>query len=557
MKRYSIYFLLVIPAVICGRVAVAQLDCTGVRQHEGDGMTLEFITAEVTAATDVGAPPGDTTRLFAAELDGRILAIDLSDNTVASVPFLDIQGSDVGRWEGGIFINDRCDGIGNGQCLLGFAFHPDYAQNGHFYVNYTRGSDRATLISRFTAVPPSAAVVDPASELVILELAPPGVIHNGGQLAFGPFDGYLYIAMGDGSPQDVQTPPGSSIRRGDDWNRSQDPTSLRGKMLRIDVDNATGGRNYGIPPDNPWVAPDDGVRDEIWSIGLRNPWRFAFDPDNGDLYIGDVGGEGDPNQSWEELNYRAADPATGITAGGENYQWRILEGTKVNYPSELESFGPGEQVGPLYMYPRVAASGFDGSSITGGVVYRGCRMPALGGTYFFGDWTRDWVATVRVEDGALSESPRDRTAELNAALGVGVMQALAFGTDARGEVYVSAWGSGGVLYRIVPTGDVLALSLPGDCNEDATLDLSDALCTLGVLFTGSPAVFPCGDGTLTDPGNIALIDWQPDGSVDLSDVLGILQFFFFGAGAHPLAVPGAETTECVAIPGCASQPGCP
>jgi len=897
-------------------------DCTGVVPINGDAFTLELVTSAVTTPVDVGGPPRDTERLFVGELDGRMLAIDLSDDTVSGTPFLDITS----RTSTTAF---------PGAGFLGFTFHPNYAQNGHFYVNYTRSpdTDGRVLISRFTATPPSSNFADPSSELLILELPKPNWGHNGGQLAFGPFDGYLYISMGDGGPQP------------DLLNHAQRTDILRGKMIRVDVDNPAGGNNYGIPAGNPWAAPGDGVLDEIWALGLRNPWRFAFDPQNGDFYVADVG-QGDPEgtDGREEVNYVAADSGTGITAGGANYEWRVREGNK---PFDNSApYGPGNRMAPIHEYSHDLG---EGCSVTGGVVYRGCSIPALHGTYFFGDWCSEWVKTLRVVNGTLTDL-QDRTAELNAGIAGSMGRILAFGTDGQGEVYISTMDSGAI-YRIVgipgpeppenpeipeafptvdgvlsaqekdaqflfrmecpvpggstllpttgapcpsgpalsadiyvswndngicfsadvsdnspmftqnspgpfvdlleepPTSEIIittdnsytlhvngqeigsdsewqqshlfnnlpllsgdnvitvactdmgagpgalfadvkidgnslstssqwkvaksvgagwkdvdfddstwaaateygaygaspwltgvadmplstdarwiwttdfvndnvayfrfafvlphdfpddingqdvfqscfnpngmstifndgggipgtggiwdivvetgngagpfvyrhggalllpgevatiqvagtrdasgyvvetcipwsiamddggyvptvgdihgvgfmllsfngptatlyttfgngantisqpatwprvqlgvgepvdsSLQLPGDCNQDAVLDLSDAVCGLGVLFTGLPPLFPCGDGSPTDAANIALIDWQPDGSVDLSDVIAMLQFLFFSADAHALAVPGSETTECVAIDGCQDNPNCP
>ncbi|MGD8490211.1 MAG: PQQ-dependent sugar dehydrogenase, partial [Anaerolineae bacterium] len=274
-------------------------------------------------------------RLFVVEQPGRIKIIE-EGNTLPE-PFLDITGLVVYGGERG---------------LLGLAFHPDYPSNGYFYVNYTRVEDGATVIVRYSVSPSNPDRADPNSASVLLEIPQPYTNHNGGQLLFSPVDGYLYIGMGDG---------GSG---GDPENNAQDTSTLLGAMLRLDVDSAT---PYAIPPDNPYVGVDG--RDEIWAIGLRNPWRFSFDRDNGDLYIGDVG-----QNEWEEIDYQAAG-----TPGGVNFGWRCKEGShEYNFVGDCLA---AELTDPIAEY-----SHDDGRSVTGGFVYRGQDYPALTGRYFYADY---------------------------------------------------------------------------------------------------------------------------------------------------------------------------
>ena len=238
-------------------------------------LTTVRVASGLSAPVFVISPPGDMQRAFIVEQPGRIKI--LLDGEILPAAFLDIT-------------NDVSYGGERG--LLGLAFHPNYENNGYFFVNYTNNSG-TTIISRFT-VTSDPDIADPNSETLILSITQPFGNHNGGMLAFGPNDGYLYIGMGDG---------GSG---GDPGNRSQDDGELLGKMLRIDID---GGSPYGIPEDNPFEGRGDPL-DEIWAKGLRNPWRFSFDRSSGDMYISDVG-----QNAWEEIDFQPAS-----SAGGEKYR---------------------------------------------------------------------------------------------------------------------------------------------------------------------------------------------------------------------------------------------
>ncbi len=224
----------------------------------------------------------------------------LSNGVINPVPFLDISGQISSGSERG---------------LLGLAFHPDYADNGYFYVNYTK-QNGDTQVSRFTRDPANPDIADPTSELPIIGYSQPFANHNGGCLAFGP-DGYLYIGSGDG---------GSG---GDPGNRAQNINLLLGKLLRIDVDNPSGGNNYGIPADNPFVG-NPNAKGEIWAYGLRNPWRFSFDFTDNNLWIGDVG-----QGNIEEVD------RTATTEAGFNYGWRCYEGSQ---PYNTENCPPQSEL---------------------------------------------------------------------------------------------------------------------------------------------------------------------------------------------------------------------
>jgi len=275
-----------------------------------------------------------------ATLDGRLFVLEqrgviwvIQDGVVLPDPFLDIR--------------DRVESSAFEQGLLGLAFHPQFLANGFFYVNYTRfGGD--TVIARFSAsADPNRA--DPGSELVLLVVDQPFANHNGGGLEFGP-DGFLYIGLGDGGSAN------------DPFGNGQSLDTLLGKLLRVDVDSA---EPYGIPADNPFAA--GGGRPEIWAYGLRNPWRFSFDPGTTDLYIGDVG-----QNSWEEIDYLPAG-----SPGGVNFGWNLREGRHPFASQATEGL-----TDPIAEY---ANSGF-ACSVTGGVVAREAALPEWAGVYLFGDY---------------------------------------------------------------------------------------------------------------------------------------------------------------------------
>ncbi|MDQ4079001.1 MAG: PQQ-dependent sugar dehydrogenase, partial [Chloroflexota bacterium] len=288
---------------------------------------------EMPIGIEVSGLPQDD-RMFVVEQAG-VIRIAQADGTLTEPAFLDIRDRvSVDDWEQG---------------LLGLAFHPNYRENGYFYVNYT-DNQGDTHVSRFHVRPDDPDQADPWSEFTLLYIPQPESNHNGGALAFGP-DGYLYVALGDGGAY------GS-------YFNAQDGTSLLGKVLRLDVD---GIPPYTVPLDNPYVD-DPTVLDEVWLMGLRNPWRMSFDRHTGDLFIGDVGlGE------WEEINLHPRD-----SAGGENYGWPCYEGTR---PFFSTNCGPREGYRfPIYQYPHDRHC-----AVIGGYVYRGDAYPMLRGHYLFAD----------------------------------------------------------------------------------------------------------------------------------------------------------------------------
>lgn len=350
------------------------------------------------------APSGD--RLFVVQRNGLIKVFDKRADVSTVSVFLDISGRVT---------------AGGEQGLLGLAFHPQFASNGHFYVFYTVETNsipQRIRVSRFTVSDQSAApnVADPSSEQIVLTVdqaaeGPPAANHNGGSLAFSPVDGLLYISVGDGGG-------------GNDPNgNGQNVGTLSGSILRIDVDNPDGARNYGIPADNPFVG-QAGARGEIFAYGLRNPFKFSFDT-NGDLWIGDVG-----QNAREEVNYLAVDYPD--YRNGPNYGWDCREGSLAGGGADAACNGVPVSafIAPVNEY------GLNGSqSITGGYVYRGTALPSLQGRYLFADFIAGLLW-------AYDSGTDARELLLDSDLNIS-----SFGRDGAGELYVADFG--GELFRIV------------------------------------------------------------------------------------------------------------
>ena len=356
---------------------------------------LSRLAGGLTLPSDLQHAGDGSGRLFVVQQTGRIQI--WRSGALLQRPFLDISERVLSGGERG---------------LLGLAFPPEFAMRRHFYVNYTdRQGD--TVVARYLLTSDSD-VADASSEQVILRIDQPYSNHNGGQVRFGP-DGYLYIGMGDG---------GSA---GDPQNNAQNRSVLLGKLLRIDVEGSS--TPYGIPPDNPF-AGGSGGQAEIWALGLRNPWRFSFDPETDDLWIADVG----QNRA-EEVNLTPAG-----SRGGENYGWDVMEGLQC-YPASSACSREG-LVLPILEYGRS-----EGCSVTGGFVFRGRRSPSLRGSYIYGDYCTGRIWGVR----------REGERWVNRLLLDSDLAISTFGEDEAGEIYV-ADHTGGAIYLIETAGESLSLS---------------------------------------------------------------------------------------------------
>jgi hypothetical protein len=373
--------LLIAPLPSCRRASQG----AGLPGAPVPGLRLELVASGLESPLWLTSPPGDP-RLFVVEQPGRIRLI--KDGRLLEPPFLDITSKVLWGGERG---------------LLSVAFHPRFAENGRFYVNYTSRPDGDTRVERYVA-PPDADTADASSAARVLEVEQPFPNHNGGQVMFGP-DGMLWIGMGDGGAA------------GDPFGHAQNRNTLLGNLLRIGVDSA---EPYTVPPQNPY-AGQRGRRGEIWAYGLRNPWRFAFDRATGLLYIADVG-----QDRWEEINVAPAD------SPGINYGWNRMEGKHC-----YGSLGCARR-GTLQ--PVVEYGHDQGCSITGGFVYRGTRLPDLGGHYLYSDYCAGWLRSFKYQRGSVVDH---RTWDVP-----NVGPILSFGEDAEGELYMLS-GHGGV-YRIAP-----------------------------------------------------------------------------------------------------------
>lgn len=380
------------PAIILLAVLGTLVAPTGLRaQTIPDDLQLTEVVSGLTRPLAIRHAGDGSGRLFFVEQPGRILVWDGSGTPSV---FLDIT--------------DRVENGGNEQGLLGLDFHPDYATNGFFFVNYTRAANprTRTVVARFQVSEGDPNRADPGSGTTILEVEQDFSNHNGGNILFGP-DGYLYVGMGDG---------GSG---GDPLDRSQDRGQLLGKMLRIDPDGSPDGASelcgleasYGIPPGNPYAGDGDGC-DEIWATGLRNPWRWSFDRKTGDLFIGDVG-----QSEAEEIDFAAAGVA------GLNFGWSCREGT---LEQNFNPCTPGPLTDPILTYLQSdGAAG--GCSVTGGYRYRG-GIAALEGLYTFADACNGnvWFA----EEAAPGEWSRTLWTSTGRTL-------VSFGEDEAGELYIA------------------------------------------------------------------------------------------------------------------------
>jgi len=343
------------------------------------------------------SPAGDTARLFVVEQNTARIRI-IKNGTVLPTPFLDIGPKASSGGERG---------------LLGLAFHPNYASNGFFYINYT-DNDGNTVIARYR-VSGNPDVADASSETVLMNVTKPFANHNGGMMAFSPNDDFLYIGMGDGGDAN------------DPGNRAQDGGVVFGKILRMNVGN---GAVFTPAPGNPF-SNNPSFLGSIWALGLRNPWRFSFDRLNGDLYIADVGQNAREEVSWQ----------SGDSSGGQNYGWRCMEGKICTGLSGCTCNSPALTI-PIHDYTHAGGN----CSITGGYVYRGAAIPELDGTYFYGDFCTGKIWSFK-RSGSGTAQLVDRTAELRPQAGGTINNITSFGEDDRGEIYIV--DRDGEIYKIV------------------------------------------------------------------------------------------------------------
>lgn len=343
-----------------------------------DGQARPLRLLELTYAKD------GSNRLFTVSQYGGIWCFENKPDVKKSHLVLDLRGK----------VYDWKSSGANEQGLLGLALHPNFKTNQQFFVYYSHPSEKKSVVSRFTMAQDDPNRADPDSELVLMEIDQPYQNHNGGPIEFGP-DGFLYVGLGDGGDRNDPKASGQNLSR------------LLGKILRIDVDNPADGKQYGIPGDNPFVNTD-GARGEIYALGIRNPWRIAFDRETGDLWVGDVGQE-----LWEEVNV--------VTKGG-NYGWSNREGS---YPfgNRPNVDGVPSPIDPVWEYDHRI-----GKSITGGRVYRSSRLKELAGKYLYADYVTGsiWALTY---DRVSGKATRNEQVILES------IPVLAFGEDQHGEVY--------------------------------------------------------------------------------------------------------------------------
>ncbi len=376
-------------------------------------LATEIVASGLNAVTYVTSAPGDTSRLFAIQQNGVIRVIE--SGVLLATPFLDLD----------IIIPDEPF---NG--LIGIAFHPDYENNGYVYLQHPRGgesSDRITIARYTVSADPNVAVMASREEILVLPYpALPGH-HVGGWIGFGP-DGYLHVPLGDGHTSGGEDGGGA---------RAQSLASPWGKVLRIDVNGddfpTDPDRDYAIPADNPFVG--QGGDEAVWALGLRNPYRACFDARTGDFWIADVG-----LSAREEIDFQPAD-----SPGGENYGWNCAEGTLCTSNANCDCVTDG-LTDPIFQYTHKL-----GCSISGGAVYRGCAIPGLEGTYFYGDWCSSRIWSLRYENGAVVDA-QERTAELDPPGDVTFDSILSISEGPYGELYIS---DDSRIYRIIPASGLV------------------------------------------------------------------------------------------------------
>ena len=440
-----------------GLTGFLYIACGGQNADAQTTLTTQLLANGFNKPVAAVAAPGDS-RVFVVEQNlGTIRIVDTGH--LLTTPFINVK--------------TKINSSGNEQGLLGMALHPDFLNNGYFYVNYTASGPSRTVVERYQVSASDPNVADPLSATPIISYNQPFSNHNGGDLLFGP-DGYLYIPTGDG---------GSA---GDPSCNAQNPASRLGKILRLDVDSAT---PYAIPASNPTAFT--GAATELWAIGMRNPWRSSFDALTGDMYIGDVG-----QNVWEEIDILAPSNV------GYNLGWKMMEGNTCFSTSNCSPSAPAcnssTLTDPVVTYSH-SSFGFS-CSVTGGGVYRGCKIPELFGTYFFADYCSNQILSFEWVGGAVTNQV-NRTAELAPGGGLNINSITAFGTDGDGEILIV--DQGGEIYRIVAASqppladcdmngkdDVCEITMnPSlDMNNNGTLDSCEVVCGFTQYGLGASGV---------------------------------------------------------------------
>ena len=454
-------------------------------------LTTELVTNGFTKPVEAISPPGDS-RIFVTEQNsGKVRIFD--GTSILSTPFINIKSKILSS--------------GNEEGLLGFAFHPNFnvsgaVGEGDFFVNYSASSPRRSVVARYSVSTGNPNIADPASEQIILSVSQPFSNHNGGCLRFGQ-DGYLYIGFGDGGSAN------------DPFCNAQNPTTMLGKMLRIDID---GGTPYAIPAGNPFVGNPNKL-DEIWSIGLRNPWRYSFDALTGELYIGDVG-----QGQREEVDI------AGPGIAKLNFGWKMMEGLNCfqtsGCPGSVTPCNDPSLTLPVAQYNHGGFGG--GCSITGGEVYRGCKIPDLFGTYFYADYCSNIITSFDFAGGTVNNQTV-RTGELAPGGGLSINSITSFGVDGDGEMLIV--DQGGEIYRIIAAvapsivdcdsngkDDVCEITMnPSlDGNGNGVLDVCEPTCgfsTYGVGASPTNYIALSGAGSTSVGGTAQVISTGALGSV--------------------------------------------
>ncbi len=458
--------------------AVTAATLAPVAHAGGPALATEIVASGLSSPTYVAAAPGDDTRLFIIQQNGVIRL--MKDGVLLPAPFLDLNS---------IVPNETYNG------LLGIAFHPDYETNGYFYVQHPRGSssssNRITVARYQVSADPDLADAGSREEIYVESFPNSPGHHVGGWIGFGN-DGFLYMGLGDGHTSGGESAGGA---------RSQSLSSPWGKLHRMDVngDDFPGDvdHDYAIPADNPFVGA--GGLESVYARGLRNPYRADIDRANGDIWIADVG-----LHAREEI-----DLIPGDSGGGQNFGWNCAEGTICTTNSNCNCVSDG-LVEPIYEYTHSL-----GCSVSGGAIYRGCAVPGLEGTYFYGDWCSRRIWSLRYEGGVVGDA-QERTSELDPPGAVSFGAILAVAPGPRGELYITDTSR---VYRIIPAGGIVddngngiadACEVPGDLNGDGHVTFADLIALLGTWGVCPVPCPPC------------LGDFDGDCTVGFGDLITLL-----------------------------------